>query len=93
MDTKKLKAARDATTAAYQLEIDASQALAVLLVAAQRAATNDIAAHEAYRAVSADYNASCKRLSVLAEKFERACERYDEAIAADKAFAHAMAKA
>lgn len=97
MDTKSLKAARDAATAAYQAEIDASQALAVSLVGAQRVATNDIAAYEACRAASADYaaqyDASCKRLSVLAEQFERACKRYDNAVAADQAFARAMVTA
>jgi hypothetical protein len=83
-DIKRLKTAMDTAAAAYQSEYDKGLALAVSLVAAQRAATNDIAAYEACRAASADYgrqyDSSCARMSDLAESFEIACRQYDAAV-------------
>ena len=83
-DIERLKTAMDAAAAAYQAEYDKGMALAVLLVGAQRAATNDIAAYEACRAASTDYgrqyDASCARMSDLAESFEIACRQYDAAV-------------
>ena len=94
MNVQKAALAMAAAAAAYQAEFDNGAALAVALVGAQRAATNDIAAYEACRAASADYaaqyDASCKMLSQLADIYEKATKRYDAAIAADRAFTLAM---
>jgi len=89
VNTQTAALAMAAAQIAYQAEFDKGLALAVSLVGAQRAATNDIAAYEACRAASADYgrqyDASCKMLSQLADIYEKATKRYDAAVAADRA--------
>ena len=84
MNVQKAALAMATAQIAYQAEYDKGMALAVSLVGAQRAATNDIAAYEACRAASADYaaqyDASCKMLSQLADIYEKATKRYEAAV-------------
>lgn len=86
MSIQKAALAMAAAQIAYQAEYDRGMTLAVSLVGAQRASTNDIAAYEACRAASADYAAqydeSCKMLSQLADIYEKATKRYEAAVRA-----------